>query len=749
MTNQSFRCYFVFIAVFLCTSFPSTTEAQSSNEDSAPAATSAQEMSPDEAKQDEEKPASRGLMNLSLEELLNVVITTPSKSEETVARSTGIVTVITASEIQRAGYRTLNEVLQRVPGFFPTHQATWPVIGSRGFVADSNDHILLLVDGHRQNSILENGFQIQDMLPILDKVERIEIIRGPGSVLWGTSAVLGIINVITKDAPSSKTQVSGSYTYGDGMRTFSALQDLGLGDTLKGFISGTYWESDGFGDEQPYVEFPWGANTNIWPKLDDHFPGFEIYTKLKIGEKHELLGRVLQASIVYPWDSWSYTSADTLRAGAEYRMRKAYLNYRYTHDITPNLNIRYGFHGDYLLQNRFPTQFSGFSATRDTQWTQDQSRESFALGLDVDGEYAFTNRHALRFGTQILRNQVGPNRGFLFDVGTNLPTNPAAGQDQVPIIDIPSASDYNFSGYLEDKISFDIFGKSLDLFFGYRADYNTWREKKVVFLPRGGIILGLTDTVTIKYVGNTGYLRPNAAASKTGGEFFRSPSKTIETISNVDRSEEVISHDVQISWNKGKSFVAGTGFFMEIENFVSWETKLDLGYRNLGTARSYGFELEGRFSLLENLALNCNYSIVKSKLDSIPSGTDINGTTQPLDGAVTDDERNWLNYPTHIWNVGFNLILLDRHSVNLNLRGWHDMRIVEPYTSPTPSSYGDLSGEIYLDLTYGIQDLWKHFDLQIFGTNLLNNTEPIGLAINNGVYHPRGMNIGGKATYKF
>ena len=141
-------------------------------------------------------------------------VVTASKTPQSISEATSAMTVITADDLARWGTRTLYEALKRVPGFFPTNQATWPVVGSRGMLADSNDHILLLVDGHTQNSIVGQGYQQQDLLPNLENVKRIEIVRGPGSVLWGSNAVFGVINIITKDGsdePGSKVTVG----YGD------------------------------------------------------------------------------------------------------------------------------------------------------------------------------------------------------------------------------------------------------------------------------------------------------------------------------------------------------------------------------------------------------------------------------------------------------------------------------------------------------------------------------------------------------
>ena len=128
------------------------------------------------------------LAELSLEDLMKVKVVTASRAEEQLTRASSIMSVVTARDIERAGFRTIYDVLARVPGFFPSTQATWKLVGTRGLVSDGNDHILLLIDGHPQNSIVSHGFQQQDQIPALEKVERIEIIRGPGSVLWGGSA---------------------------------------------------------------------------------------------------------------------------------------------------------------------------------------------------------------------------------------------------------------------------------------------------------------------------------------------------------------------------------------------------------------------------------------------------------------------------------------------------------------------------------------------------------------------------------
>jgi outer membrane receptor protein involved in Fe transport len=581
----------------------------------------------------------RVLSELSIEDLMKVEVVTASRTEELLTRAASVMTVITARDIERSGFRTIYDVLARVPGFFPTSQATWKLVGTRGLVSDGNDHILLLVDGHPQNSIVAHGSQQQDQIPALEKVERIEIIRGPGSVQWGGSAANAIINVVTKDElPDRKTlQASSGYGSGDGLWTFNMMKDLRMAGA-KGVISASYWKADGYNTPNgPNVKFPWGATTNTWPALDAQYPGFELYLKLKSDNGQQILARVVQTSVPYPWDSWSYDKASGMRPGSELRMRKAYLDYQTTQTLSDRFKIHYTAYGDMLLQNRFPLQVGQTDPTLDTRFIEDQSREELAGAAEATATYQVTSAHSLSFGAKYVHTIAGPNRGFRFDTETNLPTTPGPSEEQVPVIDIPSGTDNNVAVYVEDRLSFN--DRKTDVFAGVRADHNDWRENRTVFLPRAGIIHSISPNLTAKYVFNSGYLRPNAAYSKSGGKFYRAPSKTIETVNVVDKSEQVRSHDVQLTVADKRNYLIGTIFYMTVDNFISWETKLDLGYRDMGSAYSYGGELEARYFLGPEVALNANYSLARGYLRTIPTGVDVNGR-DPVAGRRADERES-------------------------------------------------------------------------------------------------------------
>lgn len=137
----------------------------------------------------------------SLDSLLNVRVGSASKYTQRSADAPASVTVITADEIKQHRYRNLTEVLESVRGFYVSDDHNYAYLGVRGFSrpTDYNNRILMLVDGHAMNEHTWGGAPFGSELPInLDAIERIEIVRGPGSALYGTSAMFGVLNIVTK-----------------------------------------------------------------------------------------------------------------------------------------------------------------------------------------------------------------------------------------------------------------------------------------------------------------------------------------------------------------------------------------------------------------------------------------------------------------------------------------------------------------------------------------------------------------------
>lgn len=160
----------------------------------------------------------RSLSELSLAELTQVKVSVTSKKEQTIRESAGIVTLITKNQIQASGARDLIDVLRTVPGIeFGIDVRGVVSIGLRGNWAHEGK-ILILWDGQVMNEILFPSLQLGNHYPV-DLIERIEIIRGPGSAIYGGMAELGVINIIT--TPAVKLNgASVNSTYGVMEKTY-------------------------------------------------------------------------------------------------------------------------------------------------------------------------------------------------------------------------------------------------------------------------------------------------------------------------------------------------------------------------------------------------------------------------------------------------------------------------------------------------------------------------------------------------
>jgi iron complex outermembrane receptor protein len=138
---------------------------------------------------------------ISLDSLLNTRISAAAKYEQTTGEAPASVTVVTWEDIDRYGYRTLEDVFRSVRGFYVSNDRNYSYVGVRGFSrpTDYNNRILILINGQILNEPFYSSAVTGTEFPInMDSIERIEIVRGPGSALYGTSAMFALVNIVTK-----------------------------------------------------------------------------------------------------------------------------------------------------------------------------------------------------------------------------------------------------------------------------------------------------------------------------------------------------------------------------------------------------------------------------------------------------------------------------------------------------------------------------------------------------------------------
>jgi len=153
----------------------------------------------------DEAPSTAELKKLSVEELLNIEVTSVSRSRESLAGAAAAVAIVTSVDIKSSGALSVPDALRYVPGLHIANTAAddWAV-SSRGFSGVNSEKLLVLSDTRSIYTPLFSGvfWDVQDYL--MEDIDRIEVIRGPGAALWGSNAVNGVININTKSAEETQ-----------------------------------------------------------------------------------------------------------------------------------------------------------------------------------------------------------------------------------------------------------------------------------------------------------------------------------------------------------------------------------------------------------------------------------------------------------------------------------------------------------------------------------------------------------------
>jgi len=194
------------------------------------------------------------LFDMPLAEVLEMDVSTASKLTSRADLAPGNLTVVTQDQIRRYGYRTVGEALERVVGFQQSDLGFTSTVAFRGLTPQgftSNARILFLIDGLRYNERAYDTALVNETFPLdIESIDRIEVLKGAGSAVWGTNAMYAVVNVISKDAASAKNKKimgevashsrrKGYASYGDesesGFKYFTSVSATKLDGSISAF----------------------------------------------------------------------------------------------------------------------------------------------------------------------------------------------------------------------------------------------------------------------------------------------------------------------------------------------------------------------------------------------------------------------------------------------------------------------------------------------------------------------------------
>ncbi len=221
--------------------------------------------------------AAEHLLELSLEDLMNVEVTSVSKKAESKHHAAAAITVITADDLRRGGFTSVPEALRIVPGLQVARiDASRWAISIRGFRQEFSNKLLVMIDGRSLYTPLFGGVVWAEQNFAMEDIERIEVIRGPGGTLWGANAVNGVINIITKTAAD---------TQGVHGHLFAGTQEAGLAARVGSTIGeDTHFRVSGKAEKVQDFDLDADSNANDeWGQLR-----FGTRTDTKVGDRGEL-----------------------------------------------------------------------------------------------------------------------------------------------------------------------------------------------------------------------------------------------------------------------------------------------------------------------------------------------------------------------------------------------------------------------------------------------------------------------------
>jgi outer membrane receptor for ferrienterochelin and colicins len=373
--------------------------------------------------------------DLNLEDLLNPAISVATKSSLHASQTPAVVTVVSADEIAARGYTSLAEVMRSVPGFYDVYDGVTHNIGIRGINGGQNASgggLKLMIDGQPVDYRPSTGnFFGEELIP-LEAVERVEIIRGPASALYGADAFLGVINVVTR---SGRTRpglalVGQGALVGDRPGGGGGLVLAGKSGGLEVLLAANYLFLDrsGLGLPASSPLLPNAAVAMRSPTRQDYSRPGSVLAKVALDDV--LTGRVTLLASIQRLDSHgAYQYFGPLDSRT--RITALNQNYRLSYDVNPADNLSFSVTGNYF--NSAPTSDARLSLGRNdyvmlpaeaatgSRFTADGHLTLRALTLTAGGDVLFERSTIETYDQKLLEAVHAPDGTVLRAAGTIIP----------------------------------------------------------------------------------------------------------------------------------------------------------------------------------------------------------------------------------------------------------------------------------------------------------------------------------------
>ena len=508
------------------------------------------------------------LFDLSLEELMNVNVVTASKSEEKVSDAPGIITTITAKEIEQFGAVNFTELLDRVVGSFNMSSTLniQNIVSMRGDIGnDFDSHILVLINSRPFRESLFGGVNSPLYLSLpLSIIDRIEVVRGPGSVLYGSNAYSGVVNIITKKASESGAQleaIAGSFG-GKGVSGHYSFkkEDLNILAGVKYFDEeGWDFEATDIAGVSNTIKF---GEQNLGGNLMIDYKGLSVNSVL-VSSEQNIFGTIPQ-----------WRSPEPQTEGSDLQFIRSLVDVGYQHEFSKQLS------------SGINITYNGFSSGEDT----DTDYEAKDWLVEISNYFdPADNINIVVGGTYYKQN------GKLI---------------QNDLVFIPDYAKSWYSGYTQ--MSYKPI-EDLNLIAG--AQINKVEGVDANFAPRLGVIYHVNNKLGVKALYGEAFRAPFAVeTSVDAAGFLGNPDLRPETLKSID---------AQVFYSDKGLELSATFFTNRKEDNITRNVTQtgEIIYTNANEIKSSGFEFEGKYLVNKNWYFTGSFSTQQNEIDF--SGTKI------------------------------------------------------------------------------------------------------------------------------
>lgn len=524
------------------------------------------------------------LADLSIEQLVGVEVASvyaASKYEQKVTQAPASVSIITSDEIKKFGHRTLVDALRSVRGLYVSSDRNYSYLGVRGFQppGDYNTRVLVLMDGHRLNDNIYDSTDL-DREVDLDLVDRVEVIRGPSSSIYGSSAFFGVINIVTRRGRqiggAEASVEAGSFDSYKGRFTFGDKFNSGV----ELLLSSSYYTSAGQQNlyfpefDQRISADPRAANNGIAEDADAE-EAANLFSSLRY-QDFTLSGSYAYRSKHVPTASFLTVFNDGREETTDIR---SYVDLKYDHGFSDESRLQARvFLDHYSLTGTYPYDFALPGDPPDIVLDKDGIKGDWA-GTEWQWTRHILDRHALLIGGEYRENirqyqanydAVSPPFYYLKDNHQSRTLGLYAQGDAALLTNLVLNAGLRYDQF------FSSFGGTLN--------------------PRMGLIYNPWQGGTFKLLYGKAFRAPNAYE-----QFYYPAQDTLpklepETIRTYEFVyEQYLADTYRLSFS---------GYYEDIENLISQTNVVggdvvfgNIAFANIDSARALGgeFELEANY----------------------------------------------------------------------------------------------------------------------------------------------------------